>query len=169
MAIKDPFSLCIAAYAALLSTGLAIIKLLEFRDDRGRLAVKLIWDRAEIGSAGHVAYSEPGSGAPALHVTNRGRRKIQVVGLGAVRRGKSIEGDLFSNFRHFDLAEGAQVTLPGGEITGWVRDRQVTSIFVRDSLSRDWSTGRRALRAFRRIDSARAPPELPKKPPQANQ
>ena len=150
--ITNNASFWLGLWGAVLSTGLAVIKVLEFRANRGRLHLDLIWEPGDVGRDGHVHYSMSAA-TPALRVTNKGQRKVRVVEAGARGSGGKLAYDASSRFGGLPatLDEGESVVVQGGQFSDWIINvDEVRALFVRDSLGRDWVTGRRALKKFRR-------------------
>jgi hypothetical protein len=151
--ITDNASFWLALWGAVLSTALAVIKGLEFRANRGRLHLDLIWQPGDAGRDGHVHYSMSAAN-PALRVTNKGQRKVRVVEAGACRSGRGKPAyDTSGWFGGLPatLDEGESVVVQGGRFSDWIINvEEVRALFVRDSLGREWVTGRRAIQKFRR-------------------
>ena len=153
--IANDASFWLGLWGAALSTGLAVIKALEFRANRGRLHLDLVWQPGDVGTDGRVHYSWSAA-TPALRVTNKGQRKIRVLEVGASRSryGKPTHA-ASSAFVGLPatLDEGDSVVVRGGQFSDWIINREISAVFVRDSLGRDWVIGRSALKRFRRVDA----------------
>jgi hypothetical protein len=72
--IANDASSRLGLWGAALSTGLAVIKVLEFRANRGRLQLDLIWQPGDAGRDGRVHHSWSAPIA-ALRVTNKDSEK----------------------------------------------------------------------------------------------
>jgi hypothetical protein len=138
-------------WGALLSTGLGVLRVVEFWRDRARLRVEPIWERGDVstGRGGEWEYSWAAA-RPVLRVVNTGRRTVHVMGAGVVRgRLKREQAVMATDVPGLPavLDEGKSVRLFLGD---WIRDPDVRAIVVRDSLGRDWRASRRVLRKFLR-------------------
>jgi hypothetical protein len=146
---QDAWSFYLGLWGAVLSTGLAALKIIEHWRDRGHLHLELAWEQPD-RKAGDIPFRKGGELQllPKFIVTNVGRRTVTVVGVGAWRGVWRPRNVVQTKHLPYNLEESERVKdqVP----KAWLEDTSVKSLFVRDSHNRDWFISRLRFWGFRR-------------------